>query len=633
MQALSLLFLWPNETEGRKAFNTFDMRDFLKNVVKKKVSKWIIKSIILPCLPVILGILVVMLILLTIYGAMFSGSPVAGGDTNLDNIIDETDKEVIENYKAFADNWNIYNTWLDTGEGGVQSINEFLDSHNINTEHISEDIWMDIDEIVKHNEEHQTYGSMINVHELIDRDGKDKALINNWGTIQSYISWWMLQHSETVEEIPEKLFEEFIKEMHPKFKYRTSIRTDCYWVEDEENGGYCACTYTTEYLLIEADTMRGHFAYEYEWYVTYDSHGCETSYEVLANTIDLSPNGNRWYKLEQWLVEHFEIPESDAQDVRLAFINAETAFYEESEVIAWMLERQPYLLTNRVPLGSVPFYIQEICREAAEKYGIPYEILMAIAHRETGGKFDPTAYNPTTGATGLMQFLPSTWEAFKVDGNGDGEINIYNAADAIHSAANYLRSLAGKDLDLRKDKNLILEILAQYGGNPLTQEAKSYATAVYNIASRFNTLNILGTSGYVFPLRGKTLANITSGYEMRYHPTKGVYKMHTGIDLSADMGEPVYAVCAGIVYLAGWYGDYGITVKILGQDQLLHMYCHLSSVAVKSEQQVEAGMLIGYAGSTGESTGPHLHYEVRRSPYNYGDDINPISILQQAKLY
>ena len=114
---------------------------------------------------------------------------------------------------------------------------------------------MDIDEIVKHNEEHQTYGSMINVHELIDRDGKDKALINNWeqsnhiylGGCCNTLKQWKKYR---------KLFEEFIKEMHPKFKYRTSIRTDCYWVEDEENGGYCMYLYY-RILIIEADTMQG----------------------------------------------------------------------------------------------------------------------------------------------------------------------------------------------------------------------------------------------------------------------------------------------------------------------------------------------------------------------------------------
>lgn len=611
----------------------FNMGNFLKDMAKKKAAKWIMNTLILPNLPWILGILAAMIILLTIYGAMFSGSPVAGGDTDFDNIVDEADEEVIENYKAFADNWNIYDTWLNTGEGSSGSINEFLSANFINTEHITEDIWMDINKIEEHNKEYQSYDGMTNVHQLIDRDAKDKALVNNWGTIQSYLSWWMLQHSETVEEIPEKLFEIFIKEMHPKFKYRTSVRTDCYWVEDEDGNGGCECTSTTEYLLVEADTMRGHFVYEYEWYTTYDSHGCETTYEVLANTIDLSPNGNRWHKIEQWLVEHLEVPQSDAQDVRLAFINSETAFHEETEVIAWMLERQPYMLTNRVPVGSVPFHIQEICKEAAELYGIPYEILMAIAHRETGGSFDPTKFNEKTGATGLMQFLPSTWEAYKVDGDGDGEANIYNATDSIHSAANYLRDLAGKGLDLKNDKQLILEILSQYGGNPLTQEARSYANTVYNVASRFNTLNILGSSGYVFPLQGKTLANITSGYEMRFHPTKGVYKMHTGIDLSANRGDRVLAACAGTVYMAGWNGDYGITVKILGQDQLLYMYCHLSSTSVLNNQEVGAGETVGLAGSTGESTGPHLHFEVRRSPYNYGDDINPIPILQQATLH
>jgi len=619
----SLLFLY---TKGGMALG-----DFFKDMVKNKAVNYVWKAIILPNLPIILGLLAAMIIILTIYGAIFSGSPVAGGDTNLDNIVDEVDKKVIENYENFANNWNIYDTWLT--EGNVVPLNHFLDSNNINTQNIPESIWMNIDEIKKKNKDYQSYNGMTNVHQLIDRDGKDKALVNNWGTIQSYISWWMLQHSDTTMEIPEKLFENFIKEMHPKFEYRTSTRTDCYWVEDEEGNGSCECIYTTEYLLVEADTMRGHFSYDYEWYTSHDSNGCETTYEVLSNTNTLSPNGNRWHKLEQWLVEYLEVPQSDAQDVRLAFINAETAFYEESEVIAWMLERQPYMLINQVPVGSVPLNIQELCRQAAEHYGIPHEILMAIAYRETGGSFDPTAFNGTTGATGLMQFLPSTWEAYKVDGDGDGDINILNAADAIFSAANYLRDLAGKALDLQDDKSILLEILAQYGGNPLTQEAQSYAVGVYNIAIRFCVLDALGVSGYVFPLQGTTLANITSGYEMRFHPTKGVYKMHTGVDLAAELGDPVQAVCAGTVYSAGSYGDYGITVQILGQDQLLHMYCHLSSVAVKKNKNVSAGETIGFAGSTGQSTGPHLHYEVRRQPYNYGDDINPISILQQAKLY
>lgn len=609
------------------------MGNFLKDMAKKKASKWIMNTLILPNLPWILGILAAMIILLAIYGAMFSGSPVAGGDTDFNNIVDEADEEVIENYKAFADNWNIYNTWLNTGEGGSGSINEFLSANFINTEHITEDIWMDIDRIEEHNEEYQSYDGMINVHQLIDRDAKDRSLVNNWGTIQSYLSWWMLQHSETVEEIPEKLFEIFIKEMHPKFKYRTSIRTDCYWVVDEDGNGGCECTSTTEYLLVEADTMRGHFIYEYEWYETYDSHGCRTTYEVLANTLDISPNGNRWHKIEQWLVENLEVPITDAEDVRLAFINAETAFFEESEVIAWMLERQPYMMFNRVPVGTVPHHIQEICKEAAERYGIPYELLMAIAFRETGGSFDPTAFNASTGATGLMQFLPSTWEAYKVDGDGDGEANILNATDSIFSAANYLRDLAGKDLDLKEDKELIIEILAQYGGNPLTQEAQSYAKAVYTVAERFDIFNNLGATGYVFPLQGTTLSNITSSYGMRFHPTKGVEKMHTGIDLPGNTGDQVNAVCAGTVYMAGWHGDYGITVAILGQDQLLHMFCHLSSVSVRKNQEVYAGNTIGLIGSTGESTGPHLHYEVRRAPYNYRNDINPIPILQQSKLY
>ncbi|NLD45927.1 MAG: transglycosylase SLT domain-containing protein, partial [Clostridiaceae bacterium] len=390
------------------------MKEYLKRMAIKKF----VKSVVVPLLPTLAIIVAVLAIIFIIMGATLGASPAAGGDTNMDNIIDINDEETIELYADFADNWNIWDTWLLKSGDGIP-INDFLDSKGINTQNIQRDVWMDIDEIKKHNKNYSSYNNMNNTHALMDRDRKDYDLINNWGTIQSYISWWMYQHSDTVQEIPEGLYEDFIKEMHPKFKCRPSVRTTCVWVEEvDENGvvvgGGCECTKNTEYLLIEADTMRGHFIYEYEWHTDVDEYGCETTYEVLKETIDISPEGNRWYKIDKWLVEHLEIPDSDAPDVRLAFLNAETAFKERTDVIDWMLTGDPFITASKIPVGSIPLHIQELCREAAEKYGIPVEILMAIAQRETGGTFNPTAYNPDSGATGLMQFMHDTWEAFKV---------------------------------------------------------------------------------------------------------------------------------------------------------------------------------------------------------------------------
>ncbi|WP_054697999.1 lytic murein transglycosylase [Syntrophomonas palmitatica] len=529
------------------------MNNFIKNAIKKKIFK-----LLLPFLPIILVILLVCLIILTIYGATFSGSPVAGGDTDMNNTIDTSDKQVIEKYKNFANNWNIWDTWLVMGDSNPD-INPFLDKYRINTEHIKKNIWLDIEQIQKHNEETQELEDIYNVHSLIDRDGKDKELVNNWGSIQSYISWWMYQHSETIYEIPDELFEEFIKEMHPKFKYRTSVRTVCSMTKDG-----CKCSSITEYLLTEADTMRGHFKYEYEWYTepATESDPCPDTYEVLKNTIDISPNNNRWEKLEQWLVEHYEIPQEDAQDIRLSYINAETAFKEQTEVIEWMLQSDPFIMPDSIPLGSIPFNIQELCKQASEKFGIPAELLMAIAQKETGGTFNPTAYNTNSGATGLMQFMPSTWEVNKVDGDGDGVCNIYSPADAIFSAANYLKNLSGRNLDLKEDKDWIIKILSQYGGNPLTEAAKNYATAVYATATNFLQSDIIGISGYVFPLQGLSVNNINSKYEMRFHPTLKIWRFHTGVDIPAKSGTLIYAVCGGRVYSAGWLGGGAIPYKL-----------------------------------------------------------------------
>lgn len=604
------------------------MKEFLKQMAIKKF----VKTVIVPLLPVLAVIVAVIAIISVILGATLGGSPLAGGDTNMDNIVDINDEETIELYTEFADNWNVWDTWLSKSDDGVP-INVFLDSNSINTQDIEKDIWMDIEEIKKNNKKYSNYGNMTNVHSLMDRDRKDYDLINNWGTIHSYISWWMYQHTDTVQEIPEELFEEFIKELHPKFKYRTSVRTTCVWVEDEEGGGGCECSQSVEYLLIEADTMRGHFAYEYEWHTDVDSHGCETTYEVLKETIDLSPEGNRWYKIEQWLVEHLEVPESDAEDVRLVFLNAETAFKEKTDVIDWMLTGDPFIVASKIPLGTVPLHIQELCREAAEKYGIPVELLMAIAQRETGGTFNPTAYNPDSGATGLMQFMPDTWEAYKVDGDGDGVINIYSPADSIFSAANYLSSLAGNKMELKKDKETIISILAQYGGNPASNAAKEYANNVYLTALNFQRLDEVGLSGLVFPLKGMSLASVSSEYGMRLHPVKRIYKMHTGIDLPTRTGTPIYAVCGGKVFSATRQGDWGNCIRIVGHDQTLHLYAHLSKIDVSPNSTVKAGQIIGYVGSTGASTGPHLHYEIRRSPYGDNDHMSPIPYLQQAVLH
>ncbi len=119
-----------------------------------------------------------------------------------------------------------------------------------------------------------------------------------------------------------------------------------------------------------------------------------------------------------------------------------------------------------------------------------------------------------------------------------------------------------------------------------------------------------------------TAGPITSQYGMRRHPILGYLRMHAGIDFGGGYGAPIYAVTDGMVSQAGRNGGYGNFVRINHGQGLASGYGHMSRIAVAAGQRVARGQLIGYIGSTGLSTGPHLHYEL----YRNGRTINPNSV-------
>jgi murein DD-endopeptidase MepM/ murein hydrolase activator NlpD len=106
-------------------------------------------------------------------------------------------------------------------------------------------------------------------------------------------------------------------------------------------------------------------------------------------------------------------------------------------------------------------------------------------------------------------------------------------------------------------------------------------------------------------------ARISSAYGMRDHPIQKAPSHHDGYDLAAPAGTPIRAARDGRVTWAGWRGGYGNTVEITHVSGLVTRYGHARSLAVKPGQRVQAGEVIAQVGSTGLSTGPHLHYEVR----------------------
>jgi murein DD-endopeptidase MepM/ murein hydrolase activator NlpD len=116
---------------------------------------------------------------------------------------------------------------------------------------------------------------------------------------------------------------------------------------------------------------------------------------------------------------------------------------------------------------------------------------------------------------------------------------------------------------------------------------------------------------------------IGSGFGPRMHPVLGYTRMHTGADMRAGSGTPILACRAGEVVISGGQGGYGNTVVINHGGGMATLYAHQSSIASSVGQQVSAGDVIGYVGSTGMSTGPHLHFEVRLS----GNPVDPAPYL------
>ena len=129
----------------------------------------------------------------------------------------------------------------------------------------------------------------------------------------------------------------------------------------------------------------------------------------------------------------------------------------------------------------------------------------------------------------------------------------------------------------------------------------------------------------IMPLSGE---HMTSGFGMRWHPVIGGRRQHKGVDLASPIGTPIHATADGTVAMAERYSGYGLYVQIEHGGSLETRYGHMSRIAVAQGQFVHKGDVIGYVGSTGRSTGPHLHYEVRVD----GNAVNPIPYMHGGEL-
>lgn len=170
-------------------------------------------------------------------------------------------------------------------------------------------------------------------------------------------------------------------------------------------------------------------------------------------------------------------------------------------------------------------------------------------------------------------------------------------------------------------------VLAQDGNISPNAQAAAQFQAIFQSWKKLDAVQV-STSGSISIPSIQPIAKFTftSAYGVRSDPFQGSAAMHAGIDLASPTGTPIYATADGVVDRAEWFGGYGNMVQIEHGKGIATRYGHMSKIAARPGERVKRGDLIGYVGSTGRSTGSHLHYEVRID----GRAVNPVPFLQSA---
>ncbi len=219
---------------------------------------------------------------------------------------------------------------------------------------------------------------------------------------------------------------------------------------------------------------------------------------------------------------------------------------------------------------------------------------------------------------------------------GDSLYRSARAVGAPPSAVQQFLRTIGTELDLNREigANDEFDMIIDYR-RAATGEIEVgdllYASLIRDDRPRVQLMRF-GREGLFYDASGEGAAReglmapvpgaITSRYGMRRHPILGYRRMHSGLDFRARHGTPIYAATDGTVNFAGRNGGYGNFVRIRHEGNLSTGYAHMSRIAVRNGEQVRRGQVIGYVGSTGLSTGPHLHYEM----YRGGQKIDPSSV-------
>ncbi len=247
-------------------------------------------------------------------------------------------------------------------------------------------------------------------------------------------------------------------------------------------------------------------------------------------------------------------------------------------------------------------------------------------------KYGRTGYvDLLLGSDDISEFL-TRWHFISTIVGADGRL-IVDYADDIEEYRALVVSLrreqerlagVGAQTAARRREILVQEDTKRAALNRLQRERAAYEEMVRELEEDSRELEVLirrnqstasGRSvamartlaGFIWPSRGV----FTSGFGIRRHPLFGIRRMHTGQDIAAPYGSPVQAAADGRVIYTGWFGGYGKIVLLDHGGGLSTLYAHLSGILTSEGASVRRGQVIGRVGSTGYSTGPHVHFEIR----------------------
>ena len=211
----------------------------------------------------------------------------------------------------------------------------------------------------------------------------------------------------------------------------------------------------------------------------------------------------------------------------------------------------------------------------------------------------------------------------------DRDDNIYRAIFEADPYPDYKRQLGtgGNPMKFKKYENiqyedLVVEIAQKLEliEKKLSSQSKSF-DEVFELTKEKQIM--LKAIPSIQPISNRDLTRIASGFGLRMHPIYKILKMHKGMDFTAPVGTEIYATGDGIIEKVGWTGGYGKTIMINHGYGYKTRYAHCSKFKCKRGQKVKRGDLIGFVGNTGQSTGPHLHYEVFKNK----KQINPVNFF------